>query len=116
MFIIESIKNFAALFAAKEFNDPYLWIMQQFGHLCISFIFCYLTEKPYLIVSFWLVWEFRHLILSGNFRDFLEDTFFELLGVYYFTSTHEKGTLIIILLALVIYCILRFELYKKQLT
>lgn len=94
------IKNIVKFFSPKDFkNDPYGWLTNQLGHIAGSAWITYViflllhqfTSIPeetsrYLamgvIGGFWLFWEIRHLIVAGNWQDFLEDLAFEFTGVF----------------------------------
>ena len=114
--IFVGLRRFLGLFEPKRFKDPYLWLMQQFGHIAISVLLCALLD-PYAVTLFWLVWEIRHLAKSRDWVDFREDLLFEILGVAYFLEL-QKGfnrvTLLLFSMVLIIYCVIKFKLYKNQ--
>lgn len=84
MILLDVFIKFMKLFKPQSFNDPYLFLLNQFGHICISFVFCYLTNSPYFVLYFWIFWEVMHLIASKDIVDFFEDLFFEIMGVILF--------------------------------
>lgn len=93
------IKNIIRFFSPQAFkNDPYGWLTNQIGHIAGSAWITYvvflslnsLTNLPEtsckwiaigIIGGLWIFWEVRHLVLSGDWKDFFEDLTFELTGV-----------------------------------
>lgn len=94
-------KGVYKFFAPNNFRDnPYGWLTNQIGHTSASFVLCYLPIIPwvyngdltwspihYIVIAvFWLLWETRQLIDSGDREDYFEDLFYELSGVVLFVS------------------------------
>lgn len=113
MKVVDIFAKFITLFKPQSFDKPYLFLMNQFGHICLSFIFCYLINLPYLVFMFWVVWETIHLIKSKDIIDFFEDLTFEILGVVLFLTLHTahfKIWLITILMGVLSYTYVKFKI------
>lgn len=69
-------------FAPDNFkDDPYGHATNQISHCALSLFLCYASGMPLLIAAGWMMWEGYHLIVSRDWKDGLEDLFFELSGV-----------------------------------
>lgn len=105
--IINKILNF---FKPADFKDDiYGWLTNQMGHVSASFTICYLTNHWISFAIFWLIWEIRHFIITKNFRDFIEDLFFELSGVLIFL--YQKPPLYLVIGVIIL--ILIEKIYKQ---
>lgn len=83
--MLNKLKKFFKLFEPDSFEDnAYFWLVNQVGHIALSFTLCHIFNIwiPFLI--FWVVWEIRHYIISKNLKDLIEDLTFELSGIFIF--------------------------------
>lgn len=66
-------------------NDPYGHLTNQISHVSASLFVVYWFSGLWpLLAVFWLVWEGLQLSKSKDLKDFLEDLFFELSGIFIF--------------------------------
>lgn len=106
--VFTTLKNILNQFKPSQFKDPYLWVMQQLGHITLGLYLGYLIGWYALL--FWVLWETYQLIKSKNWQDFLEDLVFETLGVLaFFTQQYTLALLI-----LIIYQVIKFKLWQKK--
>jgi len=83
-------------------KDHYSWLTNQIGHISFSFTICYLFNIWIPILLFWIFWEIKHLIESKDWKDFFEDLFFELSGVFIFIYGDLPLILSIVILILLL--------------
>jgi len=85
--IIQFIFSLINSFPPQDFKgDWYAWMKNQFSHTCMNYVACiYFTllwkYAWVILLVFWLLWEVRHLVLSKNYTDFIEDLYFLYSGV-----------------------------------
>ena len=93
------MNKFLYFFRARDFSsDSYSWLLNQFGHLSLSYFLSVLI-CPYLMVIVWLAWEYRHYKQTRDKEDLVYDLFFEIGGVLMFFFF--KPALIVCSLALI---------------
>ena len=94
-------------------NNPYGWVTNQIGHVSLSFVLCYLVNNglfTFSLLFIWLAWEVYHLIESRDIFDFIEDLYFEWVGVLiYIFGDKQLYICIFVLITLFIY-----RVYKKE--
>jgi len=88
--MIEIIIN---LFKPNSFKDNfYGWLSNQVGHVSLSCAIMVLISftginaiySAIALSLFWVLWEIRHLKITGDLKDFMQDLYFELSGVFVF--------------------------------
>ena len=125
------INNIVRFFSPRAFkNDPYGWLTNQIGHIAGSAwatyvvflllsLFSNLPEKTCQWIAIgsigglWIIWEVRHLIISGNWKDFFEDLAFELTGVFIIYNFVIAGIIISPILVLSLLWIKYGEILKN---
>jgi len=127
--IITAVRNLKAVFRPREAKDPYVFIAQQFGHICISALFCFMIPQEIfgvdlygvnisIVLTFWVFWELNQLKRSNNEVDFIEDLIFETLGVlaYAFIAAgcFNRVVVLVYLCILLIYASYKYKLYKTD--
>jgi len=132
---MDFIKNTLELFKPDDFkNDIYGWLTNQLAHVIGSFfivvfvfsLVLFFTEPIVFSISigvsiFWVLWELRHLYISKNVKDFLEDMFFELSGVgmfylvfNYLPKEHYSKLLAFSYLIIIVTSVLYYNRSKKN--
>lgn len=91
-------------------KSPYSWLTNQIGHISFSFVLCYFTGWWILISLLWFLWEVKHYLESKDFKDFVEDLFFELSGPMIFLFG-DKGLILSIFVLIVLFSL---RVYKKN--
>lgn len=82
------IKKILKFFAPNSYlESPYIWLLNQFGHCTISalitYYLCLIWGYLFIpVIVFWLFWEFYHLVMTKDFKDFKQDLTFEIGGVF----------------------------------
>ncbi len=127
------IKDLFNYFSPNDFEgDDYGWLTNQLAHniagyILTTFVFSCIyifnnntsiLNTSLIIGVFWVVWEIRHLVISKNWKDFIEDLFFELSGVtlfyFVFSEISKECQIKLIALNIIITIVTSFLFYKRS--
>ena len=107
--IINPFKWFFSLFKPQNFNNnPYYWLLNQFGHIGLGLVFSWLID-PLAVVIFFVLWETTQYFTSKDIKDGIEDLTFIIVGVLMFLFFCKW----VVLLGLIILVIRLFQKYYK---